>query len=134
MAEPDRLEELLKLMPHAVALGVALDAAAPDEVRARLEWRADLCTAGGVMHGGAVMTLADTVGALCAFLNLPEGANTATVESKTNFFRGLREGTLHATARPLNVGRTLIVVKTSLLDGRERPIGHTVQTQAVLGG
>ena len=58
------------------------------------------------MNGGAVMSLADNVGALCAFLNLPPGASTATVDSATNFFRGVRGGALHATARPLHVGRS----------------------------
>ena len=65
-----------------------------------------------LLHGGAVMTLADSVGAVCAFLNLPEGASTSTIESKTNFFRGVRDGEVVATARPLHVGRTTIVVQT----------------------
>jgi uncharacterized protein (TIGR00369 family) len=78
------------------------------------------------------MALADTVGAVCAYLNLPEGAVTATVESKTNFFRGVRAGTLHATARPLHVGRSFIVVQTDLTDDSGRAIGQTTQTQAVI--
>jgi uncharacterized protein (TIGR00369 family) len=78
------------------------------------------------------MSLADNVGAICAFLNLPPGANTATVESATNLFRGVRDGTLHATARPLHVGRSFIVVRTDLTDDQDRPVGQTTQTQAVL--
>ncbi|HEU5448621.1 MAG TPA: PaaI family thioesterase, partial [Acidimicrobiia bacterium] len=68
-------------MPFSVACGVEVDAAGPEEVKAKMEWSADRCTAGGVLHGGAIMTLADSVGGICAFLNLPEGAVTSTVES-----------------------------------------------------
>ena len=76
--------------------------------------------------------LADNIGALCAFLNLPSGATTATVDSATNFFRGVREGALHAAARPLHVGRSFIVVRTDLTDDAGRAVGQTTQTQAVL--
>jgi uncharacterized protein (TIGR00369 family) len=86
------------------------------------------------MHGGALMTLADTVGAICAFLNLPPGATTSTIESKTNFFRPVREGLVVAISRPLHVGRTIIVVQTDLMDGDGRRVAQTTQTQAVLGG
>lgn len=125
-------QQLIALMPFAEAIGVHLTDATPHEVRAHLDWAPQHCTAGGVLHGGAVMTLADAAGAICAFLNLPEGAGTATTESKTNFFRALREGTLHAVSRPLHVGRTSITVQTELLDTAGRRIGHTTQTQAVL--
>lgn len=125
-------QQLVALMPFAVSLGVQIDAASTDEVRGHLDWAPQHCTSGGVLHGGAVMALADSIGAVCAFLNLPEGAHTATIESKTNFFRALREGALHAVSRPLHVGRTSIAVQTELLDGSGRRIGHTTQTQAVL--
>ena len=106
-------------MPFAAELGLELVAAAPDEVRARLAWEERLCTAGAILHGGALMSLADAAGAYCAFLNLPEGAGgTATIESKTNFFRAVREGDVHATSRPLHVGRTTIVVRPTW-SGRE---------------
>ncbi|WP_190823824.1 PaaI family thioesterase [Saccharopolyspora pogona] len=119
-------------MPFAVSLGVQTDAANAEEVRGHLDWAPQQCTSGGVLHGGAVMALADSIGAVCAFLNLPEGAHTATIESKTNFFRALREGALHAVSRPLHVGRTSIAVQTELLDDSGRRIGHTTQTQAAL--
>ena len=110
-------------------------AAAPDEVRLRLEWTAERTTVGGAMHGGALMALADMAGAVCAFLNLPEGAvGTATIESKTNFLRALREGCVEAVSRPLHAGRTTIVVDTDLLDAQGRLIARTTQTQAVLSG
>jgi len=87
-------------MPFAQELGVRVDAATRDEVRGRLDWRPELCTAGGLLHGGALMALADSVGAICAYLNLPEGASTATIESKTNFFRGVRDRHVDAVAKP----------------------------------
>jgi 1,4-dihydroxy-2-naphthoyl-CoA hydrolase len=119
-------------MPFAAASGVEVLAASPEEVRARLPWSQERCTAGGVIHGGALMTLADSAGALCAFLNLPEDATTATVESKTNFFRPVTAGHVEAVARPINVGRMLIVVLTELWDDRGRRVALTTQTQAVL--
>ena len=119
-------------MPFAAASGVEVLAASSEEVRARLAWSEERCTSGGVLHGGALMTLADSAGALCAFLNLPEGATTATVESKTNFFRPVTAGHVEAIARPLHVGRTLVVVLTELWDHRGRRAALTTQTQAVL--
>jgi 1,4-dihydroxy-2-naphthoyl-CoA hydrolase len=124
--------DLLATIPFSVALGMTLDEVTPQLVRGSLPWSPERCTTSGVMHGGAVMSLADTVGAVCALLNLPAGAGTATVQSATNFFRGVRDGTLHATARPLHVGRSFIVVRTDLTDDQDRPVGQTTQTQAVL--
>ena len=126
------LADLLATIPYSVALGMTLDETTPQLVRGSLPWSPERCTTNGVMHGGAVMSLADTVGAICAILNLPAGAGTATVQSATNFFRGVREGTLHATARPLHVGRSFIVVRTDLTDDQDRLVGQTTQTQAVL--
>jgi len=123
---------LLEAMPFSVACGVELDAAGPEEVKARLEWREDRCTAGGVLHGGALMTLADTVAGICAFLNLPEGAATSTVESKTNFLRPVTAGTAWATSRPLHVGRQTIVLVTELRDDAGKLVAFVTQTQAVL--
>ena len=124
--------ELFATIPYAAGLGMTLDEATPQLVRGSLRWSPEQCTTSGVMHGGAVMSLADTVGAVCAFLNLPAGAGTTTVESATNFFRGVRDGTLHAAARPLHVGRSFIVVRTDLTDDQDKPVGQTTQTQAVL--
>lgn len=78
------------------------------------------------------MTLADNVGAICAFLNLPPGAGTSTIESKTNFLRAVTSGWVAAIARPLHAGRTTIVVQTEVSDARGRRVAHVVQTQAVL--
>jgi uncharacterized protein (TIGR00369 family) len=98
-----------------------------------LDWQARLCTAGGVLHGGALMSLADTAGAVSAFLNLPDDAQgTTTVESKTNLLGAVREGTVSTLATPLHSGRTLIVVETELRNGRGTLVAKTTQTQAVL--
>ena len=133
MTKPLRtVEELVGLMPHAVALGITLDHATPESVRGAVAWAEDRCTVGGVLHGGVLMTLADSVGAVCAYLNLPAGATTSTVESKTNFFRAVRSGAVHASSRPLHVGRSFIVVQTDLTDDRGKAVGQTTQTQAVL--
>jgi uncharacterized protein (TIGR00369 family) len=135
MATPDPAR-LLATMPFAVGLGISVDAAGAQEVRGRLPWSAELCTVGGALHGGALMALADSLGAICAFLNLPEGASgTSTIESKTNFFRGVREehGAVVAVTRPLHVGRTTIVVQSDLADPAGRRVAQVTQTQAVLG-
>jgi 1,4-dihydroxy-2-naphthoyl-CoA hydrolase len=126
------LESLKNAMPFANLLGVELAAAAPDEVRGTLEWAPERCTTGGVLHGGALMGLADTLGGVCAFLNLPQGAGTTTIESKTNFLRGVSEGQVDAVARPLHVGRRFIVIETDLFDGRGKRVARVTQTQAVL--
>jgi 1,4-dihydroxy-2-naphthoyl-CoA hydrolase len=126
------VEELVGLMPAAVAMGIRLEDATAEEVRGSVEWAPHRCTAGGVLHGGVLMTLADSAGAMCAYLNLPAGATTSTVESKTNFFRAVRSGAAHATSRPLHVGRSFIVVQTDLTDDGGKPVGQTTQTQAVL--
>ena len=122
----------LAAMPFAQELRIKLTDARADEVRARIEWSERLCTTGGVMHGGVLMSLADTVAALCAFLNLPPGGRTSTIESKTNFFRAVREGHVDAVARPLHIGRSTIVVQTDLLDASGRRVAQVTQTQAVL--
>lgn len=127
-------EALLAAVPFAADLGITLTEAGPHGVRATLPWSPRLCTVGGVLHGGALMTLADTAGAVCAFLNLPPGAATSTVESKTNFFRAARSGAVRAGARPLHVGRSFVVVQTDLHGDDGQAVGQTTQTQAVLGG
>jgi uncharacterized protein (TIGR00369 family) len=104
----------------------------PDEVDATLEWAPGLCTAAGVLHGGVLMALADSAGGVCAFLNLPPGATTATIESKTNFLGAIREGTVTARARPLHIGKRTIVVEADLFDASGRRVARTMQTQAIL--
>ncbi|TMB49102.1 MAG: PaaI family thioesterase [Deltaproteobacteria bacterium] len=110
-------------MPFARALGIEVTAAVPDEVRGGLDWTPERCTTGGVLHGAALMALGDTLGAICAFLNLPAGAATTTIESKTNFFRAVRGGRVEAVTRPLHVGRRVIVVQTDVTEPRGIGVG-----------
>lgn len=126
-------EQLHGLVPLSATLGIRLAEATSDAVRLELDWRAELCTAGGVLHGGALMSLADTAGAVCAFLNLPADAEgTTTIESKTNLLAAVRGGTVTATATALHVGSSLIVVENELRRDDERLVAKTIQTQAVL--
>jgi uncharacterized protein (TIGR00369 family) len=124
--------DLVASMPHAVRLGIELSSASTDTVEARMRWRDDLCTTGGVVHGGAMMAFADSTGAVLAFLNLPDGATTATLESKTNFFRPFTSGTATATSRLVHAGRTLITVQTEVKAEDGRLLSLTTQTQAVI--
>ena len=119
-------------MPFAAALQIELAELSPQEARATMVWAPERCTTGGMLHGGALMAFADTVGAVCAVANLPQGASTSTIESKTNFFRAVREGSVTATSVPLHVGRTTIVVQTDLTDERDKLVARVTQTQAVL--
>ncbi len=110
-----QLRELETAAPFARLLGFELLEAGPELVRARLAWRAELATAGGAMHGGAIMALADNCGGLCAMLNLPEGRqSTATITSSTSFLRAVRSGAVVALTRPLHRGRTVMVLETEL--------------------
>lgn len=128
----ERLQQLVALMPFAGGLGIVLDAANAAEVRGRLDYAPRLCTAGGLLHGGVLMAFADSVGAICAYLNLPPETRTTTVSSSTSFLRGVGGGTVTATARPLHAGRTMIAVQTELRDGEGRLVAQTTQSQAVL--
>jgi uncharacterized protein (TIGR00369 family) len=122
---------LIEMMPFASQLGMSLQEAGPDRVVMLLDWSVSLCTSAGMMHGGALMSLADTAGALVAFLGLPEGATTATITSTTQFFRPATGGTVRADARPLHRGRSTVTVQTHLYDGAGKLIAQTTQTQAV---
>lgn len=127
-------KNLADLIPFAATLGISVNEVTPQHVTASMNWAEERCTTGGILHGGALMAFADTVGAVCAVANLPPGARTATIESKTNFFRGVREGVVTATSEPLHIGRTTIVVQTNLTDERGKSVAQVTQTQAVLAG
>jgi 1,4-dihydroxy-2-naphthoyl-CoA hydrolase len=128
---PGDLEALVSLMPFAAHLGVVLDEASADRVIARLEWAPQLCTSGGIMHGGVLMSLADSAGALVAFLGLPEGATTATITSTSQLFRPVASGEVRAVAVPLNRGRTAVTAQTTLHDSARRLVAQTTQIQAI---
>ena len=126
-------EVMHKAMPFTALLGIEQVASERNEVRARIAWDPSRCTSAGVLHGGLLMALADSVGATVAFLNLPEGAvGTTTIESKTNFLRAVREGFVEAVSKPLHAGRTTIVVDTELRDAAGKLVARVTQTQAVL--
>lgn len=134
MADPDLTALTHQQMPLTELLRLEMDVAGPDGVTARAEWREEYCTAAGVLHGGYLMALADSVGALCAFHNLTDGASTATIESKTNFFRPVRSGKVKFRATPVHVGRTVIVVQTDATDDQGKLITRTTQSQSVVPG
>ena len=126
------LAALVATMPFAVHSGVEITASSRDAVVGHLDWSEERCTTGGLMHGGALMTLADSAGAVCAFLNLPAGAGTSTIDSSVSFLRGVRSGTARAVSRPLRAGRSVIVVRTEITDDDGRLAVHVVQSQAVV--
>jgi uncharacterized protein (TIGR00369 family) len=129
----DGSPDLAELMPFTATLGIEWVSSSAEEVRARLPWDPRLCTSGGLLHGGALMALADSTGALCAYNNIPGAtASTTTIESKTNFLRGVKEGHVEAVSRPLHAGRTVIVVDTELSDARGRLVARVTQSQLVL--
>jgi uncharacterized protein (TIGR00369 family) len=119
-------------MALCATLGVRATAIDAAVVTLELDWRPELCTSASLLHGGVIMALADSAGGACAMHNLPAGASTATIESKTNFLRGVTGGTITATATPLHVGRTTIVVETAVHDDAGRLVAKVTQTQAVL--
>jgi 1,4-dihydroxy-2-naphthoyl-CoA hydrolase len=119
------------MMPFAADIGISLEEASAERVVAVLPWAPRLCTTGGILHGGALMSFADTAGALVAFLGLPDGATTATITSTTQMFRPVTGGTVRAVAVPLHRGRTTVTVQTSMRDDAGKLVAQTTQIQAV---
>jgi 1,4-dihydroxy-2-naphthoyl-CoA hydrolase len=124
--------DFITTMPLMQHCGVTVGSATRDEVKGSMPWRTELCTTFGVLHGGALMAMADSLGAICAFLNLPANTMTSTIESKTNFFRPVTQGTVHGTTTPIHVGKTTIVVQTDLRDDAGKRVALVTQTQAVI--
>ena len=120
-------------LPFARLLGLELVTVTPDRVEAVLPVREDLCTRPAVLHGGAVIALADTLGAIATMANLVESATTTTIESKTNFFAAIPVGdTARAECTPLHRGRTTMVWQTRVTRGDGRLAALVIQTQLVL--
>ncbi len=132
MAQQPSAEQIGDLMPFAALIGAEPIEATPEVVRGRMEWAPERCTAGGLLHGGALMAMADGGGGALAFLNLPDGAvGTATIESKTNFMRGVRDGAVTATSRVLHKGRTTVVIETEIArESDGELVAKVTQTQA----
>ena len=116
----------------AELLGIRLVEATKEHVVAELDYRQELTTVGGSLHGGTLMAFADTIGAIATVMNLPPGATTTTLESKTNFFAAGRAGTVRAEATPLHRGKRTMVWQTRLTDAGGRMLSLTIQTQMVL--
>jgi uncharacterized protein (TIGR00369 family) len=116
----------------AELLGIHFVEASKDRVVAELTYREALTTIGGALHGGTLMAFADTIGATGTMLNLPPGAGTTTIESKTNFFAAGRSGTIRAESTPLHRGKRTQVWQTRLTDETGRLLSLTIQTQMVL--
>jgi len=113
-------------------LGIEFEETSPERVVARLAIRDELRTVGGALHGGTLMAFADTVGAVATVLNLPPGAGTTTLESKTNFFAAGRSGIVRAESTPLHRGKRTMVWQTKITDESGRMLSLTTQTQMVL--
>jgi 1,4-dihydroxy-2-naphthoyl-CoA hydrolase len=120
-------------LPFADLLGIRVTEATADRVVAEMEVRPDLCTSPAVLHGGAVMAFADTLGALGTIANLPEGAGTTTIESKTNFIAAASVGTtVIGTATPVHRGRRTQVWQTRITTREGKLVAVVTQTQLVL--
>ena len=132
MALADDLQSSMKgLFPEK--LGLRFLEVSKDELRAEIEVSRDLCTLPGRMHGGAIMALADTLGAYGTFLNLPAGHSTTTIESKTNFFSaGAEGGRVVGTATPIHRGRSTMVWQTRVERDDGKLVALVTQTQMVL--
>ena len=131
---PSDAGEAFELRPGTFghSLGPIIREASPDRVVAELEVRSGLKTSWGALHGGAIMTLADTLTANATFLNLPAGTTTATIESKTNFFAAAREGVIVAETTPLHRGARTMVWQTRVTNSEGRLLALVIQTQAVI--
>jgi uncharacterized protein (TIGR00369 family) len=119
--------------PLATTLGIEILEATKEKVIGRLKVRPEICTSGHILHGGAIMAFADTLGATGAFLNLPDGAGTTTIESKTNFIGGAKEGTtVTAESTPVHIGRRTSVWTTKITREDGKLVAVVTQSQMVL--
>jgi 1,4-dihydroxy-2-naphthoyl-CoA hydrolase len=124
-------ERVRGLLPDL--LGIEFTEVTPEKVLARLPVRKDLCTIGHNLHGGAIMAFADTLGAVAAILNMPQGSRTTTIESKTNFIGGAPAGTsVTGEAVPLHKGRTTVVCQTTIRSEAGKLLALVTQTQLVI--
>ena len=124
-------ERVKGLLPDL--LGIEFTDVTPDKVVARLMVRKDLCTLGDNLHGGAIMAFADTLGAVAAVLNMPQGARTTTIESKTNFIGGAAVGTrIVGESVPVHKGRTTVVCQTTIRSEAGKLVALVTQTQLVI--
>jgi 1,4-dihydroxy-2-naphthoyl-CoA hydrolase len=131
MTDLERLQQTP--LPFAALLGIRYVSASPERVTAELRVRDELCTRPAVLHGGAIMAFADTLGAAATILNLPEGAGTTTIESKTNFLAPAPVGgTVLGETTPVHRGKRTMVWQTRITTGEGRLVALVTQTQMVL--
>ena len=132
MTDPDPTAFIRSAMPLCDTLGITADTLTPELVELTMHWSEQLCTSNHLLHGGALMALADSAGGAAAFLNLPDGATgTSTIESKTNFLGTVTDGTVTAVATPLHLGSTTMVIETEVRH-RDHLVAKVTQTQAIL--
>lgn len=134
MADDQLTKTMQQAMPLCETLGMDVETFTADEVVMGVDFDERLCTTGSLLHGGLIMALADSSGAACASLNLPSDATgTSTIESKTNFLGGVRDGRVVAISRPLHKGSTTVVVETEVRRASDqRLVAKVTQTQVVL--
>jgi uncharacterized protein (TIGR00369 family) len=131
MTDLERLQQMR--LPFAALMGIRFTAASRERVTAELTVRDELCTRPQILHGGALMAFADTLGAAATVLNLPDGAGTTTIESKTNFLTAAPLGTtVMGECLPLHRGRRTMVWQTTVRSAEGRAIGVIIQTQLVI--
>ena len=124
-------EKVKGLLPEL--LGIEFTDVTPDKVVAQLAVRKDLCTVGDNLHGGAIMAFADTLGAVVAILNMPQGSRTTTIESKTNFIGGAPAGSrVTGESVPMHKGRTTVVCQTTIRSEAGKLVALVTQTQLVI--
>lgn len=120
-------------LPLSTTLGIEITEATKDRVIGQMKVRPEICTAGHILHGGAIMAFADTLGAAGAFLNLPEGASTTTIESKTNFIGSAKEGSIVAAeSTPVHIGKRTSVWTTKITREDGKLVAIVTQSQMVL--
>jgi len=126
-------ERILSNQPFPTLMGVRVLSADKDKVCAEITVRPDLCTAGHIMHGGAIMAFADALGAIGAVLNMPREANTTTIESKTNFIGAAKEGSIvTGESTPVHVGKRTSVWTTRITRADGKLVAIVTQTQMIL--
>lgn len=126
-------QNLAASMPFSALMGVEVTEATKTKVTGRMTVRADLCTAGNILHGGAIMAFADALGAVGGFLNLEPGTRTTTLESKTNFLGGAPEGAVVlGETTPVHIGKRTSVWQTQITREDGKPVAIVTQTQMVV--